>query len=86
MLKEVIALLLSLFSLVSNENTENDRWLPYINEEYDNVDISEELTTASLYPGYNRIRRSSPEQKSHIDKYQHGILSVSSYGFYHYIT
>ena len=66
MLEEVIALLLSLFSLVSNENTENDRWLPYINEEYDNVDISEELTTASLYPGYNRIRRSSPEQKSHI--------------------
>ena len=50
------------------------------------VDISEELTTASLYPGYDRIRRSSPEQKSHIDKYQHGILSVSSYGFYHYIT
>ena len=52
MLEEVIALLLSLFSLVSNktprvslretrntqeESTEDDRWLPYINEEYDNV-------------------------------------------------
>ena len=63
MLEEILALLLSLFSLVSNEtprvslretsNTQeesedDDKWLPYINEEYNNVDTREELTFASL--------------------------------------
>ena len=87
MLEEVIALLLSLFSLVSNEtprvsfretnhtqekNLNDDRWLPYINEEYNNVDTREELTSVSLllpnedlYIGYNRIfGGSSAERKS----------------------
>ena len=87
MLEEILALLLSLFSLVLNEtprvsfretsHTEeespgNDRWLPYINEEYNNVDTSEELTSASLlltnddlHSGYNRISAgSSTERKS----------------------
>ena len=77
MLEEILALLLSLFSLVSNEtprvsfretnhtqegNKDGDKWIPYINQEYKNVDISEELTSATLlltnddlHPGYNRI-------------------------------
>ena len=86
MLEEILALLLSLFSLVSNEtprvslretsNTQeesedDDRWLPYINEEY-NVDTSEELTSVTLlltnedlHPGYNRISGDSlAERKS----------------------
>ena len=83
MLEEILALLLSLFSLVSNEtprvslretnhtqeeSTDDDRWLPYINEEYKNVDTREELTSVSLllanddlHPGYNG---SSSERKS----------------------
>ena len=87
MFEEILALLLSLFSFVTNEtprvsfqetnhtqeeSTEDDRWLPYINEEYNNVDTSEELTSVSLllanedlHPGYNRISGgSSTERKS----------------------
>ena len=87
MLEEIISLLLSLFSLVSyetprvsfretsntqEEGTNDDRWLPYINEEYKNVDTREELTSVSLllpnddlHPGYNRISGgSSTERKS----------------------
>ena len=87
MLEEILALLLSLFSLVLNETPRvsfretshtqeespgNDRWLPYINEEYNNVDTSEELTSASLlltnddlHSGYNRVSAgSSTERKS----------------------
>ena len=77
MLEEILALFLPLFSLVSNEtprvsfretsNTtggspDNDRWLPYINQEYKTVNFSEEITSASLllanedlHPGYNLI-------------------------------
>ena len=77
MLDEILALLLSLFSLVTNEtprlslretantqegNTDDDRWLPYINEEYENLDTGDELSSLSsllfdedLPTGYNRI-------------------------------
>ena len=68
----------------------------YINEEYKNVDTSEELTSVSLllpnedlHSGYNRIPGgSSAERKSFLKSFRkaiwasnkHGILSVSSYG------
>ena len=90
MLEEVIALLLSLFSLVSNEtprvsfretnhtqeeNLNDDRWLPYINEEYNNVDTREELTSVSLllpnedlYIGYNRIFGGSSAERKSVSK------------------
>ena len=87
MLDEILALLLSLFSLVTNEtprvsfrehgntqegNTDDDRWLSYVNEEYENVDTSEQLSSVclpfavkDLPNGYNRIPDgSSPERKS----------------------
>ena len=86
MLEEILALLLSLFSLVTNEtprvsfrehgstqerNTDDDRWLPYDNKEYENVDTNEQLNSVSLPfaiedlpDGYNRIPDgSSPERK-----------------------
>ena len=58
MLEEILGPLLSLFSLVSNESprvsfretsqtqegsTDNDKWLPYINEEYENIDSIEDF-------------------------------------------
>ena len=71
MLDEILALLLSLFSLATNVpvpgntqegNTDDDRWLPYINEEYENLDTREELSSLILFlvnedlpAGYNRI-------------------------------
>ena len=76
MLEEILALSLSLFSLVTNEiprafntqdgNTDDDRWLPYINEEYINVeDSSDESSYEESHSGYNRIPdSSSPERKS----------------------
>ena len=96
MLEEILALVLSLFSLVTNEtprvslretdntqdrntdddrglgNTDDNRWLPYINEEYENVDTGEQLSSVSSFlvnedlpTGYNRIfDGSSPERKS----------------------
>ena len=76
MLEEILALSLSLFSLVTNEiprafntqdgNTDDDRWLPYINEEYINVeDTSDESSYEESHSGYNRIPdSSSPERKS----------------------
>ena len=96
MLEEVIALLLSLFSLVSNEtprvslreinhrqeeSSRDDRWLPYINQEYDNVGTSEELTSASLYPGYNQTPGSSPEQKSVRKSFRKAIWASISMAF-----
>ena len=56
MVEEILAVLLALFSLVLNEtprvslreasdtqegSTDDERWLPYINEEYKNVDRNE---------------------------------------------
>ena len=76
MLEEILALFLSLFSLVTNEiprafnrqdgNTDDDRWLPYINEEHINVeDTSDESSYEESHSGYNRIPDgSSPERKS----------------------
>ena len=75
MLEEILALLLSLFSLVSNEtprvslreinhtqeeSTYDDRWLPYINQEYNNIATSEELTSAPLLlvPKQKSVRKS----------------------------
>ena len=63
MLEEILALLLSLFSLVLNEtlrvsfretsntqeeSTDDNGWLRYINEVYETVNFSEVLTSASL--------------------------------------
>ena len=104
MLEEILALLLSLFSLVTNEtprvsfretsNTQvespdDDRWLPYINEEYNNVDSRDELTSANLllpeedlHPGYNRIPSgSSPEQKSVRKSFRKAIWASISMAF-----
>ena len=104
MLEEILALLLSLFSLVSNEtprvsfretsntqeeSTGDDRWLPYINEEYNNVDTSEELTSASLllpnedlHPGYNRISGvSSSERKTVLKSFRKAIWTSISMAF-----
>ena len=105
MLEEILALLLSLFSLVSNEtprvslretsNTQeesedDDRWLPYINEEYNNVDTREELTSVSLllpnedlYTGYNRIPGgSSTELKSLWKSFRKAIWASISMAFF----
>ena len=106
MLEEILGLLLSLFSLVSNEtprvslretsNTQeeskdHDRWLPYINEEYNNVDTREELTSVSLllpnddlHPGYNRISAgggSSSERKSVLKSFRKAIWTSISMAF-----
>ena len=104
MLDEILALLLSLFSLVSNEtprvslretsntqeeNKDGDRWLPYVNQEYNNVDSSEELTSASLlltnddlHPGYNRIPGGSlPERKSVRKSFRKAIWASISMAF-----
>ena len=104
MLEEILGLLLSLFSLVSNEtprvslretsntqeeSTDDDRWLPYINEEYSNVDTREELTRASLllpnediYSGYNRIPGdSSTEQKGFLKSFRKAIRTSISMAF-----
>ena len=109
MLEETLALLLSLFSLVSNEtprvsfqetnhtreeSTDDDRWLPYNNEEYNNIATGEELTSATLllanedlHPRYNRIPGGSlPERKSVRKSFRKGILSDSSHSFYNFIT
>ena len=104
MLEEILALLLSLFSLVSNEtprvsfretshtqeeSTDDDKWLPYINEEYKNVDVSEELTSVSLllpnedlHPGYNRIPSGSLlERKSVWKSFRKAIWASISMAF-----
>ena len=105
MLEEILALLLSLFSLVSNEtprvslretnhtqeeSTDDDRWLPYINQEYNNVDTSEELTSANLlfanddlHPGYNRISAgdSLSERKSVLKSFRKAIWASISMAF-----
>ena len=104
MLEEILALLLSLFSLVSNEtprvsfretnhtqegNKDGDKWLPYINQEYKNVDISEELTSATLlltnddlHPGYNRIPCGYlSEQKSILKSFRKAIWTSISMAF-----
>ena len=104
MLEEVIALLLSLFSLVSSEtprlslrqisntqeeSTNDDRWLPYINEEYNNIDAREELTSVSLHlanddlhPGYNRISSGcSTKQKSLCESFRKAIWASISMAF-----
>ena len=104
MLEEILGLLLSLFSLVTNEtprvsfretrntqeeSTDDDKWLPYIYEEYNNIDTSEELTSAilplaedHLHPGYNRISGdSSPEQKSILKSFRKAIWTSISMAF-----
>ena len=104
MLEEILALLLSLFSLVSNEtprvslretrntqeeSADDDRWLPYINEEYNNIDSREELTSANwllpnedLYTGYNRIPGGSlAERKSVLKSFQKAIWTSISMAF-----
>ena len=104
MLEEILALLLSLFSLVFNEtprvsfretshtqegNKDDDKWLPYINQEYKNVDISEELTSATLlltnddlHPGYNRIPCGYlSEQKSILKSFRKAIWTSISMAF-----
>ena len=104
MLEEILALLLSLFSLVSNEtprvslqetsntqegNKDGDRWLPYVNQEYNSVDSSEELTSASLlltnddlHAGYNRIPGGSlPERKSVRKSFRKAIWASVSMAF-----
>ena len=99
MLDEIFALLLSLFSLVTNEtprvsfretdntqeeNKDDDRWLPYINEEYENVDIGEQLISASspfavkdLPNGYNRIPDGSPPERKSFWKSSRKAVSAS---------
>ena len=95
MLEEILALL-SLFSLVLNEtlrvsfretsntreeSTDDDRWLPYINEVYETVNFSEVLTSASLllanedlHPGYNLIADGSlSERKSILKSFRKAI-------------
>ena len=104
MLEEILALLLSLFSLVLNgtprvslretnhtqeESADNDRWLPYINEEYDKVDTSEELTSVSfllpndeLHCDYNRIPGgSSSERKSVLKSFRKAAWASISMAF-----
>ena len=104
MLEEILALLLSLFSLVSNEtprvsfretshtheeSLNDDKWLPYINEEYNNVDTSEELTSVSLlvtnedlHAGYNRMSGgSSSERKSILKSFRKAIWTSISMAF-----
>ena len=104
MLEEILALLLSLFSLVSNEtprvslretshtqegSLNDDKWLPYINEEYKKVDMSEELTFVTLllpnedlYTGYNRISGgSSSERKSLWMSFRKAIWTSISMAF-----
>ena len=104
MLEEILALLLSLFSLVSNEtprvsfretnhtqeeSTDDDRWLPCINQEYNNIATSEELTSApllltndDLHRGYNRIPGGSfPKQKSVRKSFQKAIWTSISMAF-----
>ena len=66
MLEEIIGVLISLFSLVLNEPprvsfrgtshtqeewTDNDNWLPYINEEYENNGTREESSSLNLLSG-----------------------------------
>ena len=103
MLEEILALLLSLFSFVSNEtprvslretnhsqeeSTNDDRWLPYLNQEY-NIDFGEELTSVSLlltnddlHPGYNRIPGgSSSERKSFLKSFRKAIWTSISMAF-----
>ena len=63
MLEEILGVLLSLFSLLLNETprvsfresntptderTDNDKWLPYINKEYENIYTSKESSSVSL--------------------------------------
>ena len=104
MLDEILALLLSLFSLVTNEtprvsfqetdntqegNTDADRWLPYINEEYENLDTDEELSSPSsllvnedLPAGYNRIPDGpSLEQKSFWKSFRKAVSTSISMAF-----
>ena len=101
MLEEILALLLSLFSLVSNErprvffrekkntqkeSSDDDRWLPYINEEYKTVNTSEELTSVSsllanedLHPGYNLTTDGSlSERKSVLKSFRKAIWTSIS--------
>ena len=105
MLEEILVLLLSLFSLVTNEtprvsfrdngdtqegNTDDDRWLswlPYVKEEYENVDTGEHLNSVSSFlinedlpTGYNRIPDgSSPERKSFGNQFGKPYLQVSAW-------
>ena len=104
MLEEIFGLLLSLFSLVTNEtprvsfretrntqeeSADDDTWLPYINEEYNNIDSREELTSANLllpnedlHLGYNRIPGgSSTEQKSLLMSFRKAIWASISMAF-----
>ena len=104
MLEEILALLLSLFSLVSNEtprvsfrettntqeeSTDDDRWLPYISEEYKNINSGEELTSANLLlrnedlcTGYNRIPGGSlAERKSILKSFRKAIWTSISMAF-----
>ena len=102
MLEEILALLLSLFSLVTNEtprvslrqttntqeeSTDDDRWLPYISEEYNNVDTREDLTSVTLfladedlYPGYNPCG-SSAGRKSVLKSFRKAIWASISLAF-----
>ena len=102
MLEKILALLLSLFSLVTNEtprvsfrdngdtqegNTDDDRWLPYVNEEYENVDTGKQLNSVrsflineDLPTGYNRISDgSSPERKSFGNQFGKPYLQVPAW-------
>ena len=99
MLDEIFALLLSLFSLVANKipvpgdtqegNTDDDRWLPYINEEYENLDTGEELSSLSsllvnedLPNGYNLIPDGfSPERKSFWKSFRKAVSASISMAF-----
>ena len=82
MVEEILAVLLALFSLVLNDtprvslregsdtqegSTDDDRWLPYINGEYKNVDRNEQLSllfvNENIHTGYNQIPDCSPSPK-----------------------
>ena len=73
MLEEILDVLISLFSLVVNEPprvsfrgtshtqeewTDNDNWLPYINEEYENNCTGEESSSLSLLPANEDLPKS----------------------------
>ena len=103
MLEEILGALLSLFSLLLNEtprvsfrqesiNTQEgstDKWLPYINEEYENVNTGKESSSVSLlladgnfYTSYNRILDGAlHKQKSCVNSFRKALWTTISMTF-----
>ena len=70
-------------------NADSDRWLPYVNEEYENVGTDEQLSSVSLLlanedlpNGYNRIPdASSLERKSFWKSFRKAVSTSISMAF-----